>query len=1408
MTQSNKYGIGIDIGSTTLKIIVLNVDGEIVHKVYVRHKAEVNTVLNDELGKVFGHFEGASFGIAITGSVGMGLAERSELPFVQEVVAAINVIRQKYSSAQTMIDIGGEDAKIVFFERGKQPDIRMNGSCAGGTGAFIDQMADLLNISADALGEKALQYEKIYPVASRCGVFAKTDVQNLIAGDVPVADIAMSVLYTVALQTITALMRGNESKPQVLCVGGPLTFLPALRNAFKQVMKIEDKDFILPENSEFFPAWGCAIASLDNNLTLSKEELTKHLLIKTKEAFNTSLSPLFNSKEEYEQWKQNRNIKKLKSRTLEPNETLRCYLGIDAGSTTTKILIIDDDYNIVFSYYTSNQGNHLGKVAEGMALFHKEIKAKNIDCNFISSASTGYGEDLIRTAFDLDFGIVETMAHLRGAQYVNPNVSFVLDIGGQDMKSIFTSNGVISNIELNEACSSGCGSFLQNFASTMNLSLDAFTQEAALAEYPADLGTRCTVFMNSKVKQSLRENASIGDIAAGLAYSVVKNCLFKVLKIANLNMLGDNIVVQGGTFKNDAVYRALELLSEKSVSSTDHPELMGAFGAALYAKSANSSSVVRKEISADINNIDKTELNCSGCNNKCHITKFTFANGNVCYNGNKCEKIFSSKASAQTKGYNAFISKYDAIFNRSAEQNPRPRGSIGIPRVLNMYENYPFWHTLFTECGFDVILSPHSSTELYKTGVGSVMSENICFPAKVVHGHIMALIKYNVERIFYPIIPKETKDFDSSSNSFNCPVVSGYPEVIRSAINPAKYGIKFDKPVINFNDTEVLRKGCYAYLSELMVDKKTFARAFAKALRIKDTYKHSFVKEQKLILNNALKKDKELVFIVSGRPYHADPFIHQQVGQILSGLGVHALSDDVLLEGDKKGFSNLNMVSQWSYPNRVVSTAMAVADMPANVQMLQLNSFGCGPDSFFMEETGNILKHSGKNYTVLRIDEIASPGSIRLRLRSLIESLKSADTSIHTASVKYEGYTATFKEEDRKRTILIPWFSDFISPFIPKLAEIAGYKFINVPKTSKQSADIGLKYGNNEVCYPATLVLGDVIAALQSGQYNLKNVAIAITQTGGQCRATNYLSQIKQGLHNAGFDNIPVISVSLGGTVYQNEQDFKIPFFKLFNIGVYTLLFADAIEQMYASSVAREKIKGTSLALFDRYISKAVAVVTQRKPKLLFEILTQAVEDFNKIEVSGEPQKVGFIGEIFLKYNNYGQAHIGQWLQEHKIEVVTPPMIDFLLQAFVNSKVNAYQGTKNTSRLSLHITSLFYKIISRKIKRIERIHRRYRYFSPNESIFRKAKYASEILDLSNQFGEGWAIAGEVAFFAHHNINKVVCVQPFGCIANHIVAKGIERRIKTRYPKMNILFLDIDNGSAEVNLQNRLHFLIK
>ena len=1395
------YKLGIDAGSTTVKLSVS--DGEnVLRSSYARHNADVAGALARELEKLAEIFPQSKFSVCITGSAGMGIAERCGFKFVQELVAEVRAARAMGLKNATIIDIGGEDAKMIFLSENRSPDIRMNGSCAGGTGAFLDQMAALLGVEIGAMGDMALESKKIYPIASRCGVFAKTDVQNLISRRLDLADISASIFRAVALQCAGSLARSTKISKPVLCVGGPLAFLKALRGAFAGVLKIESSSMLVPKFSETFAAAGAAFAAEGAELSIA--EILEKLGLSGGAENSKPLPALFEGEPEFKNWLENLSVKKIASREIEEGENLEVFVGADSGSTTSKLVVLDSSGRMVFCRYAPNSGRPLERMREFFAEFSALAKSKNASVKVLGSAATGYGEDLIKAAFNLDFGIVETMAHLQAAKWISPEVSFVLDIGGQDMKSIFVENGAVKNIELNESCSSGCGSFLQGFAAMMNLSLEEFSRRACLAKSPADLGTRCTVFMNSKVKEALRNGAGIADIAAGLSYSVVKNCLLKVLKISNMESLGAHIVVQGGTFKNYAVLRAFEKLSGRKISMCESPELMGAVGAALYAKSRRGAGESAMSWDLDLSKIKRQNLSCGGCSNKCAVVKFSFENGNASHAGNKCEKFFHSNAKARIRGEDGMQLRFDTVFEKP--QNCAGGEKIGIPRALNMHENYPFWSELFSGCGFEPVLSAPSDSALAARGALFLMSENLCFPAKLAHGHILDLADKKCARIFFPIAVKEAAEGAEHSNSFNCPVVAGYPSVIRNSMKPwQNFGVKFDCPVINFENNKVLKQGAWDYFKTLGVEKSRFDKAFKNAARRRDAVKIKIAKAQAEILERA-KKSGKILLVFTGRPYHADPLINQKAAQIAADLGADVITDDAFLLDPSAELNGVNYISQWTYPNRVMRAAKAVAKLPKNIALVELNSFGCGPDSFLMDEASEILKAAGKNLTVIRIDEISSSGSIRLRLRSLIESLKCACDA--QAGGEYRGYNLSYTGADRQKTIVVPFFDEIISPLVPAMGEAAGYKIKVLPPPDAQSVLEGLKYCHNEVCYPATIVAGDIIKFLKA-QENPSDYVAAITQTGGQCRATNYLALIKNAMRLAGFGDVKILSVNFGKAFKNSQPAFKLGATKAVKISLMALVYADAVSEMYFACRAREKVRGASKKVAESFAGRAAEFIKRLDFGGLLGLLREAVRAFNAVELcAGEVKKVGFIGEIYLKYNSFSHCGISDWLAEKRIEVVRPPLRNFVMQYFVNSVVNEKNRVERRGFLRRLLSPLALKYMRSKIEMAERIKSEFKFARENSPIFDMAQEAEKILPLACQFGEGWLIAAEIAEFAKAGVDRVVCVQPFGCIANHVVAKGIERRVRDLFPNMSMLFLDIDSSTALVNLQNRLHFLIE
>ncbi len=1425
---------GIDAGSTTVKLVVTGNNGDIVYKGYRRHNSLIRETLVSLLHEAVSILGDMKIRPNMTGSAGMGLSETFNIPFMQEVVASASYCEKYYPGTSVLLDLGGEDSKMIFFHSRRGPDIRMNGNCAGGTGSFIDQMASLLGVSIEEMDELAQKSTTVYPIASRCGVFAKTDVQNLISRRIPLTDIAASVFHAVALQSVTSLSRGKTAKPPYLLTGGPMTFIKSLPAVFAEVLKQEQSDMTVPPNAQFIPAIGAAL-NAGGNVCMKLSQLAELLVrphnLSDKE--NSSLTPLFAESGEFEEWKRRNYTSSFKKYGFEKGKAVNAFLGIDSGSSTTKITVVTEKDELLFDFYSNNNGSPLNTVVRGLSEFHSLIREKGADVSIRGSAVTGYGEELLKAALDVDHGIVETLAHYRAAISMDEKVSFVLDIGGQDMKAIFVEEDRISKIEINEACSSGCGSFIEGFATALGYNVSDFAGLACYSSEPSELGTRCTVFMNSRVKQAFREGASPGDISAGLAYSVIRNCLFKVLKLSRMDDLGPNIVAQGGAFRNPAILRALQQLTGKKVTCPAQPELMGSFGAALYARERYMKDGTGKVFSLPDTGIDleaEKRISCKGCTNHCVVTQFLFRNGNRYFSGNKCEKIFHNKGTSGETGFNYYEYKYRTLFGsqdgagetsqgrrkplpdsvkteRRVDEGAQKALSIGVPRVLNMYSNFPFWKSLLEGCGFRVVLSGHSTYDMYRKGAVTVMSDNICFPAKMAHGHVVSLAERKVDRIFFPVVVYEEEQFGSADNSFNCPVVSGYAEVLKSSVNPyLNHAIPLDAPVVSFRDIPLLRKACREYLRSLGVKGSMFATAFERALRESRKVNEKLLTAGREALFSAMKKGRMIV-VLAGRPYHADPYIQHKISGIFSSMDVDIISEEHLADPADPVFSAGYGVCQWAYTNRIISAAAAVAEMPSNAHFVQLNSFGCGPDSFVTEKISEILRKKGKNYTLLRIDDITSPGSLRLRIRSLVESIRlqgRQSKAVAGDNLKNKPFTVN----DRDRTILAPWFSDFYSPFIPPLAKVAGYRFVNLPPSDHVSADIGLTYANNEICYPATLVVGDIVKALKSGKYDRNRIAVGITQTGGQCRATSYINLIKRAIKEAGFAEVPVVSISGSDDALNQQPGFEIDWKKLARITFASLLYADSLSSMYYSTVSREKEKGAARQLVNSFIDSAIPLIESENHKGLLVLQKEAVNAFNSLPVDTSPlPKIGIVGEIYVKYNSYGHYDLVRWLTENGIEVVVPPLMDFMIQGFVNRKVNIKKNLiyGRYFDISAEFTEW---LANRMIKSSEKVMRNYRFYRPLYSIRDEAEKASRIVDLANQFGEGWLIPAEISGFAMEEINHVVCMQPFGCIANHIIAKGVEKRIRDLYPSMNLLYLDFDAGTTRVNVMNRLHFLIR
>ena len=1456
--------VGIDIGSTTAKIIVTDPGGSILYGDYRRHNTEVFKTLLlmlDEVGEQLAFDEHDSLAILFTGTAGMGVAERARLPFVQEVSASAAVVKRYLPEVRTFIDLGGEDAKIIFFDRDLRPDIRMNGNCAGGTGAFIDQMAGLLGIPVEKLSEEAAKHESCYPIASRCGVFAKTDIQNLLSRDVPPRDIAASIYRAVAYQIISALARGMEIVPGVLFAGGPFHFQPFPRQTFLEIVNLDPEDVVESTSAdprltaERIPAAGAALRAGEEGRVITYAELRRLLVESQGQRISTirALPPLFTSEAEYQTWATRKSEAVIPTVGLHEVAERPLFLGVDSGSTTTKIVLIDEDGRLAFTYYAPNKGNPVEAVLTGVRVLQAQAEEHGLELRISRSGVTGYGEDLIAFAFGMDEGHVETIAHYRGARTFEPNVSFILDIGGQDMKAIFVKDGVINNIELNESCSSGSGSFIQTFATTLGLGIEEFAQEACRAQHPCDLGSRCTVFMNSKVKQVLREGGAISDISAGLAYSVIKNCLNKVLKITDSDLLGSMIVVQGGTFRNPAILRAMELVTGRSVIRPDRSELMGAWGAALMARDTYfkhperiASTFLPWDRLDEALRYEKRRVTCKGCENSCEVMVLSYPEraqrpgvSARFFTGNKCERIYSNRPKGERRGENLAAVKQQLLLDRavqgagteeersgaddahgSASAAPsrpshqgRQRLRVGIPRALNIWEDFPFWHTLFTEAGCEVVLSDPSTTTLAEKGYNSVMSENICFPAKITNGHIMNLIEKGVDRIFYPKVRYNRSEYTNVINKFNCPVVTGYPQVIESSIDPEnRWGIPFDAPPISFHEPVLLRINCIGYLRSLGVDRRRASRAVTAGMRAYEEYRRELRKKSLEVQQRAAEEGRILILLL-GRPYHLDPLVNMKIPDIISDLGYDVITEDSLPLPPKKKLPKVQVLTQWAFPNRMFYAAHW-AGRHKHVEVVQLNSFGCGPDALTVDEIRSILNQYGKNPTVIKIDEMTSPGSVRLRLRSLMESIRQRRPAHqHRVSELLPRLeTRIFTSKDKKKTVLAPQFSPFYTDFLIAAYRHQGYNIEILPMGDRESIELGLRYSNNDICYPATIVIGDLLKALRSGRYDLSQVAVGLTQTGGQCRASSYVSLLKRALIKAGYDNIPVVTASTKsrGLKALNEQPgFRVRTLPFTLTALYGLLFGDVMAKLYYYASVREVEKGSAMRLVRTYIDRGKDIIDHRSRAKMLSLIRQAVEEFNQLPmVMRDAPRVGIVGEIYVKFNPFGNLYTTDWLISHGIQPEVPPLIDFFLIPLISTPYNAANNIEKVKSFVIRLISRAEGYMDRLFLQVNDLLRGFKgditMFHPIGSM---ARSASGVIDLINQYGETWLLAGDIAMFAKEGVDNVVCLQPFGCIANHVIAKGVERRMKTLFPSLNLLFLDMDSGMSEVNVLNRMELLV-
>ena len=1668
--------VGLDIGSTTVKAVVLDQSdslGDTLFSDYRRHHANVRATVAGLLVDIHKKLVDLGRGdepirLSITGSGGLALADNLHVPFIQEVIAETEAIDKEYPQADVIIELGGEDAKITYLK--PTPEQRMNGSCAGGTGAFIDQMSTLLDTDAAGLNEMAKSYENLYPIASRCGVFAKTDLQPLINDGAAKPDLAASIFTAVATQTIAGLASGRPIHGTVIFLGGPLFFMSELRAAFQRALEGKVDEFIVPTDAHLYVAYGSALqADTDSDdqghhfEAYTCDEILKRLdELKNLPSNTPTMPPLFPTEADREDFNKRHHKEHIHIGTLEGAHGPH-FLGIDAGSTTIKATLVNDDREIVWSSYANNEGSPLTAAINIV----KKIQSELPEGAWIArSCATGYGEGLITTGLHLDEGVVETMAHYRGAEMVSPGVTAVIDIGGQDMKYLAITDGVIDSIAVNEACSSGCGSFLQTFAMSMGLTIQEFTQKALASTHPVDLGSRCTVFMNSSVKQAQKEGASIEDIAAGLCYSVVRNALYKVIKLRDSGELGDTVVVQGGTFLNDAVLRAFELLTEREVTRPNIAGLMGAFGAALTARmhyediadddnahvGADGRSVdaaaaeesaagdepnaaahageivvdgVRHTVSSILTGEALNEMSmtterdvCKLCQNHCKLTITTFSDGSRFVTGNRCERGGDAKKKRSDRP-NLYDYKYKRCFayRRLTDKNAT-RGEIGIPRALNMYENYPFWFTLLTSLGFKVMISGRSSHELFETGIESIASENICYPAKLVHGHIKWLLNKGMKTIFYPCVSYEDNLVPNTDNHYNCPVVANYPLVVGANMPELRDpDVRYMHPYFNLANHELMVDRIVEEFAWASVSREEAETAVKAAYAEDKVFKHD-VQQEGLKALAYMKEHDCRGIVLAGRPYHIDPEINHGIPETICALGMVVLSEDSICElqpGEKldltdflsegeedprkknaNGFRHvddrkvtvnrmpLRVTNQWAYHSRLYAAAHFVASYPG-LELVQLNSFGCGLDAITTDQVAEILADKADVYTLLKIDEVSNLGAAKIRLRSLKAAVeereankarmakaalatsdesgsaesdaprnaahaaaqaaarkaqeqaesdlataqaalaeaqaavaaaeakvKAADRPVDAADAgsdaaapanapKSTGFRKTgskaptpgrqvlldatmaanpkltkamrdaskraakrdiadvrlaalgdgttndaanaksksaksksghnnatmsryahrekfVKDMKKDYTIVAPQMSPIHFSLVESVIRSGGYKFDILKHASREDVETGLKYVNNDACYPAIMVIGQLIDAILEGKYDPDKVCLAITQTGGMCRATNYFGLIRKALVDAGYPQIPVIAISTQGL--EDNPGFKATP-PLLHRAIKALILGDLLMKCLYRVRPYEVEKGSANKLYELwdtivretiehhgYSKTAAKTPSIKKGYLPYNVLAkEIVKSFDALPLRDIPRKVrvGVVGEILVKYQPDANNHVVDVIESQDCEAVVPGIMEFMTtRPYItdwNEKNLGMGGNKTLYALMRKGLDLYNAPIKAALATS---HGKFKQDEPMPELVKKA---AEVTSIGVQAGEGWLLTAEILELIEQGCPNVICAQPFACLPNHVTGRGMFGKIRRLHPEANIVSIDYDPGASEANQLNRIKLMI-
>ncbi len=1398
------YTIGIDIGSTTVKVAILDKEHNILFSDYQRHFADIKGTLARLVEDARAKLGDLTLQPTITGSGGLAIAGILEVPFSQEVVCVTDALQFYAPQTDVSIELGGEDAKIIYLTNGIEQ--RMNGVCAGGTGSFIDQMASLLQTDAAGLNEYAKNYDTIYPIAARCGVFAKTDIQPLINEGATRENLAASIYQAVVNQTISGLACGKPIRGNVAFLGGPLHFQSELQKAFVRNLNLTEEQIIAPDNSHLFAAIGAALNAEETDFYTSLQALDERLHSDIQIEMEVDrMDPLFQDQAEYDAFCESHNRYQVNKGDLTAYEG-DCFLGIDAGSTTTKVALVGTDGTLLYSFYSSNNGSPLNTSIQAIQEIYRILPEH---ARIVRACSTGYGEALIKSALMLDDGEVETIAHYTAAAFFEPEVDCILDIGGQDMKCIKIKNQAVDNVMLNEACSSGCGSFIETFAKSMNYKIEDFAKIALFAEHPINLGSRCTVFMNSKVKQAQKEGADVSDISAGLAYSVIKNALLKVIKLTDPKDLGKRVVVQGGTFYNDAVLRSFELISGREAIRPDISGIMGAFGAALIARDNYDGKTASTMLSIEEINALHYETSmsrCKGCTNNCLLTINRFTGGRQFITGNRCERGIGQK-----KNKDHVPNLFEYKFNRLFDYEPLSKeaaihGEIGIPRILNMYENYPLWFTFLTRLGFRVILSPPSSRDIYTLGIESIPSESECYPAKLSHGHVMWLIQNNVKMIFHPCIVYEQNETPDAYNHYNCPIVTSYAENIKNNMEEIQRDdITYIRPFMALDNREALVVRLYNEFSKYCtIEKKEIKAALDAGFEEYERVKQDLQQQGEAAIRFC-EENNRMGIVLAGRPYHIDPEINHGLPELINSYGIAVLTEDSVAHLGKVE-RPLIVSDQWMYHSRLYAAANYVKTS-RQLELIQLNSFGCGLDAVTTDCVNDILSGSGKIYTVLKIDEVSNLGAARIRIRSLISAVKVRNKrgiEPHPVSSAYEREIFTKEIKGQRYTVLAPNMSPIhFSMLMPAFSK-SGVNFALLPDPDKSAVDVGLKYVNNDACYPSILVVGQLIQELQSGKYDLNNTALAITQTGGGCRATNYIGFIRRALEKAGFEQVPVISINAGGL--ESNPGFKFNY-TMIRASIQAVIYGDVFMRCLYHMRPYEAVPGSANALHEKWEKICIQSIEDGASMRSFKKnIKGIIREFDRLPIRDiKKPRVGIVGEILVKFQPCANNKIVELLEAEGAEAVMPDLSGFLDYCAYNANYkHEFLGkTKRAATISNWVIKFLdlYRSTARKELAASR------HFNSIAHIDELAEYAKPIVSLGNQTGEGWFLTAEMIELIKTDVPNIVCCQPFGCLPNHIVGKGVIKELRAAFPDANIVAVDYDPGASEVNQLNRIKLML-